>query len=56
MIHHIFNNKVGKDIIMVKGTDQVRDEAITIKVVNLKNEFNFLIETEKVKLERSYQM
>lgn len=32
MIHHIYNNKVGKDIIMVRGSDQVK-HALRVKVV-----------------------
>lgn len=32
IIHHIFSNKVGKEIIMIKGSDQVR-HAIRVKVV-----------------------
>ena len=32
IIHHIFNNKVGKEIIMIKGSDQVR-HALRVKVV-----------------------
>lgn len=33
MIHHIYGNKVGKDIILVKGSDQVR-HALRVKVVS----------------------
>ena len=32
IIHHIFSNKVGKEIIMIKGSDQVR-HALRVKVV-----------------------
>jgi hypothetical protein len=32
MIHHIFQNKVGKDIIMLKGSDQMR-HALRVKIV-----------------------
>ena len=32
MIHHIYANKVGKEIMMVRGSDQVK-HAIRVKVV-----------------------
>ena len=33
MMHHIFQNKIGKDIVMVKGSDQVR-HALRVKIVS----------------------
>jgi hypothetical protein len=32
MIHHIYANKVGKEIMMVRGSDQVK-HALRVKVV-----------------------
>lgn len=32
MIHHLYSNKTGKEIMLVKGSDQVR-HALRVKVV-----------------------
>ena len=32
MLHHVFQNKVGKEIVMLRGSDQVR-HAIRVKIV-----------------------
>jgi centrosomal protein CEP76 len=32
MIHHVFQNKVGKDIVMLRGGDQIK-HALRVKIV-----------------------